>query len=98
MARSHPIPRRRFVKLALAGAAALAAAPLARAAEAAAAAARVKPAPPRDARRIPPQALRRELKNQTRSVATIVKVVRDYPLPAGSPPATVFRAMRRKGR
>ena len=34
MARSHPIPRRRFVKLALAGAAALAAAPLARVAEA----------------------------------------------------------------
>lgn len=95
MVRSHPIPRRRFVKLALAGAAALAAAPLARAAEAAA---RVKPAPPRDARRIPPQALRRELENQTRSVATIAKVVRDYPLPAGSPPATVFRAMRRKGR
>jgi hypothetical protein len=95
MARSHPIPRRRFVKLALAGAAALAAAPLARAAEAAA---RVKPSPPRDAHRIPPQALRRELENQTRSVAAITKTVREYPLPAGSPPATVFRAMRRKGR
>jgi len=95
MARSHPIPRRRFVKLALAGAAALAAAPLARAAEAAG---RIKPASPRDAHRIPPQALRRELENQTRSVAAITKAVREYPLPAGSPPATVFRAMRRKGR
>ena len=95
MARSHPIPRRRFVKLALAGAAALAAAPLARAAEAAA---RVPPAPARDARRTPPRALRRELENQTRAVAAITKAVREYPLPAGSPPATVFRAMPRKGR
>ena len=95
MFRSHPIPRRRFVKLALAGAAAVAASPLARVTEAAT---RVRSAPPGDARRIPPASLRRELENQTRSVATIAKAVREYPLPAGSPPATVFRAMRRKGR
>ena len=95
MPHSHPIPRRRFVKLALAGAAAVAAAPLATAAEAAT---RVRPAPHQDAHRIPPAALRRELENQTRSVAAIAKTVRDYPLPAGSPPAAVFRAMRRTGR
>jgi len=92
---SHPIPRRRFVKLALAGAAVVASAPLAKAAEAAT---RVRPAPPHDGRHPAPAALRRELENQKRSVATIAKAVRDYPLPAGSTPAPVFRAMRRKER
>jgi hypothetical protein len=95
MSRSHSIPRRRFVKLALAGAAAVAAAPLARAAEAAT---RVRPAPPRDGRKPAPSALRRELENQTRTVAAIAKAIREYPLPAGSPPAPVFRAMPRPGR
>jgi hypothetical protein len=95
MSHSHSIPRRRFVKLALAGAAAVAAAPLARAAEAAT---RVRPAPPRDPRKPATAALRRELEMQTRSVATVAKVVREYSLPPGSPPATVFRAMRRAER
>jgi hypothetical protein len=95
MPRSHSIPRRRFVKLALAGAAAVAAAPLARAAEAAS---RVRPAPPRDGRKPTPAALRRELENQKGQVAAIAKVVREYSLPAGSQPAPVFRAMPRPGR
>ena len=95
MSRSQQIPRRRFVKLALAGAAAVVAAPVARAAEAAT---RARQGPPGDAPRIQPAALRRELENQARSVAVIAKVVREFPLPAGSPPAAVFRAMPRRGR
>jgi len=95
MSRSNSIPRRRFVKAALAGAALLAAAPLA---QAAAAAARTRPAPPKGGKRLPPAALRKEIENQIRAIETMAKVIREFPLPPGSPPAVTFRAMRRKGR
>lgn len=95
MSQSNSIPRRRFVKAALAGLALLAAAPLA---QAAAAAARAKPAPPKGGKRLPPAALRKEIENQIRQVETMAKTIREFPLPPGSPPAVTFRAMRRKGR
>lgn len=95
MSQSNSIPRRRFVKAALAGLALLAAAPLA---QAAAAAARAKPAPPKGGKRLPPAALRKEIENQVRQVETMAKTIREFPLPPGSPPAVTFRAMRRKGR
>lgn len=83
--------RRRFVKLVAAGAALAAAAPMtaARAAETHAKAA--TPPPPR---RPVTAAMRKELENQRKSVADMLKVVREFQLPAGSPPAAVFRAMK----
>jgi len=38
--------------------------------------------------------MRKELEVQKKSVADMVKVVRAYKLPAGSPPASIFHAVR----
>jgi len=38
--------------------------------------------------------MQRELQSQERSLADMLKVVRDYDLPPGSDPAVTFRAMR----
>ena len=84
------IPRRRFVKLLAVSAAALAASPdPTRAA-----------APPPKRRRAAPSAvpadaaLQKELASEKKSVADMLKVIRAFPLPAGSPPAMVFRPMK----
>ena len=85
--------RRRFVRLLAAGAAAAAAAPLgaARAANPRAAANPDKPAP---AHRPLTAAMRKELEVQKKSVADMLKAIRAYKLPAGSPPASIFHAVR----
>ena len=57
------------------------------------AAAAPKAAAPKPRKPLPP-AMQRELRNQERSLADMLKVVRDYELPPGSDPAVTFRAMR----
>jgi anaerobic selenocysteine-containing dehydrogenase len=84
--------RRRFVRLLAAGAAAAAAAPLgARAAKARQAAIPGKPKP---THRAVTAAMRKEIEVQKKSIADMLKVIRAYELPAGSPPAPIFRAIR----
>ncbi|HKW50729.1 MAG TPA: hypothetical protein VJQ53_03260 [Candidatus Eisenbacteria bacterium] len=85
--------RRRFVRLLAAGAAAAAAAPLgaARAAKPRAAANPDKSGP---THRPVTAVMRKELEVQKKSVADMLKVVRGYKLPPGSPPASIFHAMR----
>ena len=80
--------RRRFMHvLAVGGAAVLAGGvPGARAAS-------PKAPPPKPAKAISP-AMQKELRSQEKNLADVLKVVRDYDLPPGSEPATVFRAMR----
>lgn len=91
--------RRRFVRLLAAGAAAAAAAPLAgtAAAKSRSAAAPSKPTP---THRALTAAMRKEIEVQKKSVADMLKVIRAYELPAGSPPAPIFRPIRaqRRGR
>ncbi|HEU4725398.1 MAG TPA: hypothetical protein VFU59_08900 [Candidatus Eisenbacteria bacterium] len=84
-----PMNRRRFIHvLAASGAAVIATGlPGAKAAPPPKAAAR-RPAKP-----LPP-AMNRELQNQEKSVADMLKVIRAYELPPGSDPAFTFRAMR----
>ncbi|HYR68460.1 MAG TPA: hypothetical protein VER77_01135 [Candidatus Dormibacteraeota bacterium] len=84
--------RRRFVRLLAAGAAAAAAAPLG-AARAAKPRAPVHPDTGPTHRPLT-AAMRKELEVQKKSVADMVKVVRAYKLPAGSPPASIFHAVR----
>lgn len=94
MKKPETMERRRFVKLLAASSAALLAAPLAKAAPAPGR----KPAVARGASRQPSAATRKEIESQKRSLMDALKVVRDYDLPPGSPPAFVFRALRaRKG-
>ncbi|HEY6220921.1 MAG TPA: hypothetical protein VIX13_00125 [Candidatus Eisenbacteria bacterium] len=85
--------RRRFVRLLAAGAAAAAAAPLgtAHAAKPHAAANADKPVP---AHRPITAVMRKELEVQKKSVADMLKIIRAYKLPAGSPPASIFHAIR----
>ncbi len=89
--------RRRFVRLLAAGAAAAAAAPLtgARAAKPRPAAV---PDRPTQTHRPLTAAMVKEIEVQKKSVADMLKVVRAYKLPAGSPPAPIFRAMRARRR
>lgn len=83
--------RRKFVRLLAAGAAVAAALPAAGVgAEKAAPAAR----PKEGAHRPPTPAMRKEIEAQKKSVADMLKVIRAFELPAGSPPATVFRALK----
>lgn len=92
--------RRRFVQvLAASGAALLAGSlPRARAAEKSAAEARAATrAAARQPRPLPPN-LERDLRNQEKSMADTLRVIRAYDLPPGSEPATVFRAMRARRR
>jgi hypothetical protein len=91
---SPAIPRRRFVKLLAASAASLAMSQdPARAATASTQRHRAVTSTPGGA------ALEKELKSEKKSVADMLKVVRGYKLPAGSPPALTFRPMKaRRGR
>lgn len=87
--------RRRFMKLLAAGGAAV----LAGATPGAGADA----APPRKvaakSRKPVPPAVEKEIRSQKKSLDETLKVIREYELPPGSPPAFVFQAMRaRKGR
>lgn len=88
------IPRRRFVKLLAASAATLAMSQdPARAATASTQRHRAATSTSGSA------ALEKELKSEKKSVADMLKVVRSYKLPAGSPPALTFRPMKaRHGR
>jgi len=81
--------RRRFIHVLAASGAALVATglPGAKAAPAS------KALPPKPPKALNP-AMQRELRNQERAVADILKVVRAYELPPGSDPAFTFRAMR----
>jgi len=92
---NESMDRRRFVKLVAAGAALAAASPL-KAAEAAETRARTEAKP--SSKRPMTAAMKKEIESQKKSVADMLKVVRDYELPAGSPPATVFRAMKATAR
>jgi len=82
--------RRRFVKLLAAGAAAILTQPV----EKTLAAPAVRAGASAAAHTVPP-ALRKEVANQKKSVADTLRVIRAYKLPAGSRPASVFRAERR---
>jgi len=93
MEQNDTMDRRRFVRLLATGAAVAATAPLvgvgaAESVEAASA----KIAPPRE--RPITAAMRKEIEIQKKSVADMLKVIRSYELPAGSPPAPVFRPLR----
>jgi hypothetical protein len=83
-----PIDRRRFIHVMAASGAAILAGSLPRAR-----AATRKAAAPRTATGIP-AAVEREIRNQEKSIADTLKIIRAYELPPGSEPATVFRAMR----
>lgn len=96
MNRSLPMRRRRFVQLMAAGAAALFI-PSTRDRALAAATSGAKPRPA-DPEHPTPAAIAREVAKQKKSLADTVKTLRDFDLPAGSPPASVFRAMKRKER
>lgn len=87
--------RRKFVRLLAAGAAVAAAMPVAGAGAEEAAS-----SPPKNAatHRAPTAAMQKEIQTQKKSVADMLKVVREFQLPAGSPPAPVFRAMKATGR
>jgi hypothetical protein len=99
MNRSLPMERRRFVKLMAAGLAALVV-PATRAR------ALAKAAAPRSARKPPqadpehptPAAVAREVAKQKKSLAETAKTLRAFDLPPGSPPASIFRALKRKER
>ncbi len=85
-----PMNRRHFIHVLAASGAAMIATNLPGASAAAAA---PKAAAPKPRKPVAP-AMQRELRNQERSLADMLKVVRDYELPAGSDPAFTFRAMR----
>jgi hypothetical protein len=92
---SPAIPRRRFVKLLAASAASLAMTsdPARAAAKTAERHRAAASAPPKST------ALDKELRTEKKNVADMLKVVRSYKLPAGSPPAMAFRPMKaRRGR
>jgi len=90
----HRMDRRRFVRLLAAGAAAAAAAPLAGVAAAKPPRRAEDPGKPSPAHRPVTAAMRKEIEVQKKSVADMLKVVRAYELPAGSPPAPIFHAVR----
>jgi hypothetical protein len=95
MTKPSAMERRRFIQLVAASGAAVLTAPLARPARAAARRGVAAEAHGRPST----VAIRKEIASQKKSLADALKVIRDYELPPGSPPAFVFRAMRaRKGR
>jgi hypothetical protein len=83
--------RRKFVRLLAAGAAVAATMPVT---GAGAAEATSNPPKKAEAHRAPSAAMQKEIQSQKKSVADMLKVVREFQLPAGSPPAPVFRAMK----
>lgn len=97
MASNDRMDRRKFVALLAAGAAAAATASIGSAASAETRERSAPPAAQPSSRRPMTAAMRKEIETQKKSVADMLRVIRDYELPAGSPPATVFRA-RRAGR
>lgn len=95
MPKPSAMERRRFIQLVAASGAAVLAAPLARPARAAVRRSGTAEAAPRPVT----VAIRKEIASQKKSLADALKVIRDYKLPPGSPPAFVFHAMRsKKGR
>lgn len=94
--RSNGMDRRRFVQLLVAGAAVAAATPVSAVARAQTTTAS---GTAKTARHAPPSAAqRKEIDSQKKSLADALRVIRDFNLPAGSPPAFVFRALKREGR
>jgi cell pole-organizing protein PopZ len=89
---SRSMNRRRFVRLLAAGAAAAAAAPLG--ATAAKARQAAIPGQSRPKPRAVTSAMRKEIEVQKKSIADMLAVIRAYELPAGSPPAPIFHAIR----
>lgn len=83
------IGRRRFVRLAAVAAAAAAMNPIA----AAPAAAAKEPAKRAPKRRAMDPRVRAEMENQKKQLEAMLQVIRSYELPAGSPPAMVFRPL-----
>ena len=93
---SNGMDRRRFVQLLATGAAVVVAAPTTAVGRAQASTAAAK-APA--AHHAPPSAAQhKEIESQKKSLADALRIVRDFNLPAGSPPAFVFRALKREGR
>jgi hypothetical protein len=89
------VSRRRFMALLASASAATLAAParpLVAAAAAATAAKKRAPAPAP----APTARVAAEIEKQKKSVADALKVIRDFPLPAGSPMAFEFRPLRAK--
>ena len=94
--------RRRFVHLMALTAAAAAGTGLARPAKAAGASSAPSPTRKREPAQGPERdrltpAMRREIENQKKTLATSIRAIRDYPLPAGSDPAFVFQVRGRSG-
>ena len=87
--------RRRFVKLMAASAAAVLTSSLDRAVAAPKTGTAAKTAPPEKAMT---PTIRAEIAAQKKSLEDTLKVIREYQLPPGSPPAFVFRAERREVR
>ena len=83
------IGRRRFVRLAAVAAAAAAMNPVAAAPSAAA----KEPAKRAPKRRTPDSRVRAEIENQKKQLDAMLQVIRSYELPAGSPPAMIFRPL-----
>jgi hypothetical protein len=94
---SNEMDRRRFVQLLVASAAVAATTPVAAVARAETS---TTPSPTaKTARHAPPSAAqRKEIESQKKSLADALHVIRDFNLPAGSPPAFVFRALKREGK
>jgi len=83
-----PMDRRRFMGVLAIGGAAVLAGSVPRSLAAAPKAAAPKPPKP-----VPP-AVEKELRTQEKNLGDVLHTIRDYELPPGSEPATVFRAMR----
>ena len=80
--------RRRFMGVLAIGGAAVLAGSVPRSLAAAPKAAAPKPPKP-----VPP-AVEKEIRTQEKNLADVLHTIREYELPPGSEPATVFRAMR----
>lgn len=89
------IGRRRFVRLAAVAAAAAAMNPVA---AGPAPAAETRPGKARARERALTPAVRAEIANQKKQLDATLDVIRSYDLPAGSPPAMIFRPIVRKRR
>jgi hypothetical protein len=89
------IGRRRFVRLAAVAGAAAAMNPVT---AAPAPAAETRPGKTRGRERALEPALRTEIANQKKQLDSMLEVIRSYDLPAGSPPAMIFRPIVRRRR
>ena len=87
------IGRRRFVRLAATAAGAAAAMAMNPIAAAPASAAPKSPPKKRARSKVAEPSMRAEIENQKKQLATMLQVIRSYELPAGSPPAVVFRPL-----